>query len=143
MIEPSGGVDRAALAFLLDAYEEEPPRKEGEEGRVVLRFHPRMAPIKAAVLPLVKKDGMPEKAREIVNDFWKNSVNAFYDEQGAIGRRYRRQDEAGTPFCITVDGQTFEDDTVTIRYRDSMEQERVKVGEVVAVVEEKTRGFKP
>ena len=98
--------------------------------RVVMKFHPRIAPIKAAVFPLVKKDGMPEIAKRIYADL-KPFFNVFYDEKGAVGRRYRRQDEAGTPYCITVDGQTIEDGTVTIRDRDSLEQIRVTVENVV------------
>ena len=99
-----------------------------------MKFHPRLAPIKAAVFPLVKKDGMPEKAEKIYREL-KQHFNVFYDEKGAIGRRYRRQDEAGTPFCITVDGQTLTDGTVTIRDRDTLKQERVPVSEVRAVIE--------
>jgi glycyl-tRNA synthetase len=97
--------------------------------RTVMKFHPRIAPIKAAVFPLVKKDGMPEIAREIYRDL-KRHFNVFYDEKGAVGRRYRRQDEAGTPYCITVDGQTLQDQTVTIRDRDSLQQWRVRVADV-------------
>ncbi len=140
VIEPAAGVDRSALMFLIDAYDEEPAPEGRKEGRVVLRLHPRLAPIKAAVLPLVRKDGMPEIAREIVSEFRRHSVNAFYDEKDTVGRRYRRQDEGGTPYCITVDGQTREDDTVTIRERDSMEQERIKVEEAVEVVRERLAG---
>ncbi|MBN2456771.1 MAG: glycine--tRNA ligase [Sedimentisphaerales bacterium] len=121
VIEPSAGIDRSALAFLVDAYDEEEVR--GEK-RNLLRFHHALAPIKVGVFPLVKRDGMPEIARNIYEDM-KKHFNCFYDEKGAIGRRYRRQDEAGTPFCITVDGQTLEDKTVTVRKRDSMEQVRV------------------
>ena len=117
VIEPSAGVDRSLLAFLCDAYDE-------ESERVVMRLHPRLAPIKAALFPLVKRDGMPEKTREIER-MLRPHFNVFYDESGSVGRRYRRQDEAGTPFCITVDSQTAEDDTVTLRDRDSMEQVRV------------------
>ena len=95
-----------------------------------MKFHPRIAPIKAAVFPLVKKDGMPEIAKKIYADL-KPFFNVFYDEKGAVGRRYRRQDEAGTPYCITVDGRTLEDGTVTIRDRDSLEQIRVAVDQVV------------
>jgi glycyl-tRNA synthetase len=126
VIEPSGGVDRATLAFLCEAYcEDEAPDEQGKpQKRVVLKFHPRLAPIKVAVFPLVKKDGMPEKAQAIC-DALRPHMTAFYDEKGAVGRRYRRQDEAGTPFCITVDGQTHTDGTVTIRDRDSMKQERI------------------
>jgi glycyl-tRNA synthetase len=121
VIEPSAGMDRSTLAFLVDAYDEEEVRGET---RNLLRFSPALAPIKVAVFPLVKKDGMPEIAQKIHNDL-KKYFMCFYDEKGAVGRRYRRQDEAGTPFCITVDGQTREDNTVTIRERDSMEQVRV------------------
>ena len=107
---------------------------------MVLKLHPRLAPIKVAVLPLVKKDDwLTGKSRELVKTFWKRSVNAFYDEKDAIGRRYARQDEAGTPFCITVDGQTKDDDTVTLRYRDDMRQERIKVAEAVDIVLAKVR----
>jgi len=140
VIEPSAGAARAALAFLIDAYDEEPAPEGKKEGRTVLRLDPRLAPYKVAVFPLVKKDGMPEIAREIADDCWANALNARYDEQHSVGRRYRRHDEAGTPFCVTVDGQTKEDETVTIRERDSMKQERVKRTEVVAWVREKMRG---
>jgi glycyl-tRNA synthetase len=138
VIEPSAGADRATLAFLCEAYtEDEQPDDKGKmQRRTVMKLHPRLAPIKAAVFPLVKKDGMPERAREIYGTL-KQRFNTFYDEKGAVGRRYRRQDEAGTPYCITVDGQTLEDDTVTIRDRDSLEQWRVKSDEVVAAVAER------
>ena len=132
VIEPSSGADRATLAFLCEAYhEDQAPDENGElQTRVVMRFHPRIAPIKAAVFPLVKKDGLPEIAQEIYRKL-KAKFSAFYDEKGAVGRRYRRQDEAGTPYCITVDGQTLTDGTVTIRDRDTLEQWRVKVEDVV------------
>ncbi|MGH2980421.1 MAG: glycine--tRNA ligase [Solirubrobacterales bacterium] len=123
VIEPAAGVDRAMLSFLVDAYDRE--QVEGRE-RTVLRLHPRMAPVKAAVLPLVSKQGMPEKAREVF-DGLRRRVPAEYDEGGSIGKRYRRQDEIGTPWGITVDGQTMEDDTVTLRDRDSLEQTRVPI----------------
>ena len=123
VIEPAAGVDRAMLAFLVDAYDTE--EVEGRE-RTVLRLHPRMAPVKAAVLPLVSKEGMPEKAREVFDQI-RRRVPAEYDEGGSIGKRYRRQDEIGTPWGITVDGQTMEDDTVTLRDRDSLEQTRVPI----------------
>jgi len=126
IIETSAGVDRTLLTILVDAYDEEPER-------VVLRLHPRVAPIKAAIFPLVKRDGMPERAREI-EELLRPHFNVFYDEAGAIGRRYRRQDEAGTPFGITVDSQTKEDGTVTLRERDSMEQVRVKIGDLVSEI---------
>jgi glycyl-tRNA synthetase len=121
VIEPSLGVDRSLLAFLVDAYDTE---EVEERKRTVLRLHPRLAPVKVAVLPLVSKAGMPEKAREIYEQV-RSEVPAEYDEGGSIGRRYRRQDEIGTPWGITVDGQTMEDDTVTLRDRDSLEQVRV------------------
>jgi glycyl-tRNA synthetase len=126
VIEPSGGCDRAALAFLCEAYceDEAPDEKGAMQKRTVLRFHPRLAPVKVAIFPLVKKDGMPEKAMELYNAL-RPHMTAVYDEKGAVGRRYRRQDEAGTPFCLTVDGQTREDGTVTIRDRDSMKQDRI------------------
>jgi glycyl-tRNA synthetase len=136
VIEPSAGADRATLAFLCEAYhEDQAPDENGQmQSRVVLRLNPRIAPIKAAVFPLVKKDGMPEVAKEIYGAL-KQKFNVFYDEKGAVGRRYRRQDEAGTPYCITVDGQSLSDRTVTIRDRDSLEQHRVKIDDVVAEVE--------
>lgn len=130
VIEPSAGADRAALAFLCEAFsEDEAPDDKGKmKTRTVLKLHPRIAPIKAAVFPLVKKDGMPEKARTLYRAL-KQRWNVFYDEKGAVGRRYRRQDEAGTPFCITIDGQTLDDQTVTIRDRDSLEQWRCPLAE--------------
>jgi glycyl-tRNA synthetase len=137
VIETSMGVDRTLLVVLADGYREE--EVEGEE-RVVLGLHPRLAPIKAAVFPLVKKDGLPEIAHKLADGLRAAAINSFYDEAGAIGRRYRRQDETGTPFCVTVDGQTAEDDTVTIRERDSMEQVRVSVGQVVSWLQERLEG---
>jgi len=132
VIEPSAGADRGTLAFLCEAYhEDQQPDEKGEmQTRVVMKFHPRIAPIKAAVFPLVKKDGMPEIAQDIYRAL-KKKFPVFYDEKGAVGRRYRRQDEAGTPYCITVDGQTLTDQTVTVRDRDTLEQWRVKVDDVV------------
>jgi glycyl-tRNA synthetase len=126
VIEPAAGVDRAALAFIVDAYDTE--EVEGRK-RTVLRMDPRMAPVKVAVLPLVSRDGMPERAREIF-DAIRGRVAAEYDEGGSIGRRYRRQDEIGTPWGITIDGQTMEDGTVTLRDRDSLEQERVPADDI-------------
>ena len=128
IIETSAGCDRTMLAVLADAYTVENP-DDKDQRRVVMRFHPRLAPIKMAVLPLVRKAGMPEVAREIAQEF-RGSMKVFYDEKGAVGRRYRRQDEVGTPFCVTVDGQTLEDQTVTVRERDSMEQKRVPIAEL-------------
>jgi glycyl-tRNA synthetase len=138
VIEPSAGADRATLAFLCEAYhEDEVPDENGKPTkRVVMQLHPRLAPVKAAVFPLVKKDGMPEIAKEIYKEL-KRTMTAFYDEKGAVGRRYRRQDEVGTPFCITVDGQTLADGTVTIRDRDSLQQWRTKKEDVAAELHEK------
>jgi glycyl-tRNA synthetase len=135
VIEPSAGATRATLAFLCEAYAEE--TVAGEQ-RTVLRLHPRLAPVKAAVFPLVKKDGMPERATAIYHDL-KKQFNVFYDEKGAVGRRYRRQDEAGTPYCFTIDGQTAVDQTVTVRERDSMKQERVAADSLVAYLHEHLR----
>ena len=136
VIEPSAGADRATLAFICEAYTvDQAPNDKGEmQERLVLKFHPRIAPIKAAILPLVKKDGMPEVAKEIYLDL-KKQFNVFYDEKQAVGRRYRRQDEIGTPYCITVDGQSVEDGTVTLRDRDSMEQTRVAISELRSIIE--------
>jgi len=130
IIETSLGADRLALVVLVDAYREE---EVSGDKRVVLKFQPDLAPIKAAVFPLVKKDGMPEVARNIYDDL-RRKFPTFYDEGGAIGRRYRRQDEIGTPFGITVDGQTLEDQTVTVRDRDTLEQERVSTDKVAAFI---------
>ncbi len=124
--EPSVGVGRIFLTLLIDAYHEE--EVKGEK-RIVLKLKPELAPFKVAILPLVKKDGLAEKAMETFNKI-KLVCNAFYDESGSIGRRYRRMDEIGTPFCITIDHQTLEDGTVTIRYRDSMEQKRIKITDI-------------
>jgi glycyl-tRNA synthetase len=141
VIEPSAGADRATLAFLCEAYtEDEAPDDSGEmKSRTVMRLHPRLAPIKAAVFPLVKKDGMPEVAREIYRAL-KPHFNVFYDEKGAVGRRYRRQDEAGTPYCVTVDGQTLKDQTVTLRDRDTLEQVRISSDEVEGVIRDRLAG---
>jgi len=102
-----------------------------------MKFHPRLAPVKVAIFPLVKKDNMPEVATKIHQECKKAGLASFYDEKGAVGRRYRRQDEAGTPFCVTVDGQTLTDQTVTIRDRDSLKQDRIAADKVVAYVKEK------
>lgn len=136
VIEPSAGADRATLAFLCEAYhEDEVPDEHGKpRARTLLKLHPRLAPIKAAVFPLVKKDGMPEVAQKIYREL-KPRFNVYYDEKGAVGRRYARQDEIGTPFCITVDGQTLTDGTVTIRDRDSLRQWRVRVEDCVGEIE--------
>ncbi|HXG22381.1 MAG TPA: glycine--tRNA ligase [Methylomirabilota bacterium] len=123
VIEPAAGVDRIFLVTLLDAYDED--EQEGET-RVVLRLHPRIAPIKVGVFPLLRKDGQPEKALQI-RDLLKERFAVFYDQAGSIGRRYRRQDEVGTPFGITVDHQTMQDNTVTLRDRDTLEQVRIPI----------------
>jgi glycyl-tRNA synthetase len=133
IIETSAGADRVALTLLVDAYREE--EVQGER-RVVLGFHPSIAPIKVAVLPLVNKDGMPETAQQLYHDL-RRRLPAFYDDSGAIGRRYRRQDEVGTPFCVTVDGQTAADATVTVRHRDTMAQERVALANVEAYLRDR------
>ncbi len=133
IIETSAGASRSFMAFLVNAYAEE--MVNGEQ-RTVLRFHPKLAPIKAAVFPLVNKDNMPEIARKIEQDLRKH-LRVFYDDSGAVGRRYRRQDEAGTPFCITVDSQTLQDQTVTVRERDSMNQERVASSNLLSYLKEK------
>ncbi len=135
IIETSAGASRSFMAFLVDAYYEE---EVNGEVRSVLRFHPKLAPIKAAILPLVNKDGMPEIARKIENDL-RPFLKIFYDDKGAIGRRYRRMDEAGTPFCITVDTQTLEDSTVTVRERDTMEQVRISIDKLLVYILEKMR----
>jgi glycyl-tRNA synthetase len=127
VIEPSAGADRFTLAVLCEAYAEE--QVEGEV-RTVMKFHPRLAPIKAAVFPLVNKDGMPEKSQALYREL-KREFNVFFDDKGAVGRRYRRQDEAGTPFCFTIDGQTLQDETVTLRERDSMQQRRIPMNAAI------------
>jgi glycyl-tRNA synthetase len=134
VIETSMGVDRTVLVLLADAYREE--EVEGE-ARVLLALHPRVAPLKAAVFPLVKKDGLPEIAHKLHADLRAAAIPSFYDAAGSIGRRYRRQDEAGTPWCLTVDGQTNEDGTVTIRDRDTLEQLRVPAEGVVAWIRDR------
>lgn len=135
IIETSGGVSRSFMAFLIDSYYEEEVKGET---RVVLKLHPKLAPIKVAIFPLVNKDGMPELAREFEKDL-RPYLRVFYDDKGAVGRRYRRQDENGTPFCITIDTQTLEDKTVTVRDRDSMEQVRVHKDELLNHLLERLR----
>ncbi len=138
VVETSIGVDRMFLSIMAGAYTEDEVEdtKGNKETRVSLKLPPALAPVKMAVLPLLKKAGLPEKAREIV-DTLKFDYNLQYDEKDSIGKRYRRQDAIGTPFCITVDHQTLEDNTVTIRYRDTMEQERVCIADLEAILEEK------
>ena len=135
VIEPAAGVDRAMLAFLVDAYDED--EIEGER-RTVLRLHPLLAPVKVAVLPLVRKDGQPELAREVYERL-RDRVQAEYDESGAIGRRYRRQDEIGTPWGVTIDHRSLEDRTVTLRDRDSLEQVRIAIDELADDIEGRLR----
>jgi glycyl-tRNA synthetase len=140
VIEPSAGADRFTLAVLCEAYTEDkvPDASGKEEERLVMKFHPRLAPIKAAVLPLVNKDGMPEIADKLYREL-KQEFNVFYDDGGAIGRRYRRQDEVGTPFCVTIDGDTLKDQTVTIRDRDTTQQRRVPISTVIDEIRKSQR----
>ena len=133
IVETSGGVDRTILVLLLDAYEEEPER-------VVLKFHPKIAPLTMGVFPLVKREGMPDIAKKITENS-REFAYPFYDESGSIGRRYRRMDELGTPFCITVDSQTLKDNTVTIRDRDTMEQIRVSINDIMKKMRELIKGY--
>jgi glycyl-tRNA synthetase len=142
VVEPSAGVDRTVLALICEAYsEDEAPDEKGKmETRIVLRFHPRIAPIKCAVFPLLKnKEMLVTRAKEIV-DLLRPHMNVFYDESGAIGRRYRRQDEIGTPFSVTVDFETLGEkdqqlrDTVTLRDRDSMKQERLPIKDLPRIL---------
>ncbi|MDP4965763.1 MAG: His/Gly/Thr/Pro-type tRNA ligase C-terminal domain-containing protein, partial [Salibacteraceae bacterium] len=137
VVETSIGLDRMFLAILSYAYQEE-TLEDGSE-RVVLRIPAKLAPYKVAVLPLTKKDGLPEKAREVI-DGLKEDFMCQYDEKDAIGRRYRRQDAIGTPFAVTVDHQTLEDNTVTIRERDSMQQDRVAIADLEGIIRRKLKG---
>ncbi len=136
VIETSVGCDRTLLTVLVDAYREE--EVEGEM-RVLLRLSPRIAPIKAAILPLVRKDGMPEMSRRITDDLMR-AHRVFHDETASVGKRYRRQDEIGTPFCVTVDSQSLQDQTVTVRERDSMQQERIAAAQLRAWLDERVMG---
>ena len=141
VIETSIGLDRAVMMVLSHAYKEEDLSADGkEDSRVVLSLPPMLAPIKLAVLPLTKKDGLPEIAKELINEC-KPHFKCFYEEKDSIGKRYRRQDAIGTPFCITIDHQTKEDQTVTIRYRDSMTQERIPLASVKNLVLDKIKMF--
>jgi len=133
IIETSAGCDRTLLVLLVDAYTEEEVKGET---RVVLKFSPKIAPVKVAVFPLVNKDGMPEIAMKVFHEL-KEHFKAFYDTSGAVGRRYRRMDEIGTPYCVTIDGQTSQDETVTIRDRDTMEQTRVRIADLVPTIKAK------
>ncbi|HZH64252.1 MAG TPA: glycine--tRNA ligase [Flavisolibacter sp.] len=135
VIETSIGVDRTVMMVLSEAYEEQDlSTEEKKDSRVVLKLPAKLAPIKLAVLPLVKKDGLPDIARNIINDC-KQSFHCFYEEKDTIGKRYRRMDALGTPFCVTVDYQTKEDGTVTIRYRDTMQQERVSIEQIKSIIQ--------
>jgi glycyl-tRNA synthetase len=139
VIEPAAGVDRATLAFMVDAYDEEVvPAGGGGSGegehRTLLRLHPQLAPVKVAVLPLLRKDGHPELAREVYEAV-RRTVQSEYDEGGSIGKRYRRQDEIGTPFCLTIDHESIEDRTITLRDRDSLSQERVPIDGIAREIE--------
>lgn len=136
VLETSIGLDRMFLQVMTASYDEEVVNKEKNDKRVVLRLPAPLAPIKLAVLPLVKKDGLPEKAEEIIKSL-RYSFNCQYDEKDSIGKRYRRQDAIGTPFCITIDHESLENNTVTIRYRDTMEQERVAISDLEKIIGEK------
>ena len=133
MIEPAAGLTRSLMTFLIEAYTEDeaPNTKGGVDKRVVLKLDPRLAPVKVAVLPLSRNEALSPKARDLAKELRK-SWNVDFDDAQAIGRRYRRQDEIGTPYCITVDFDTLEDDAVTIRERDTMAQERVGLDQVTA-----------
>jgi glycyl-tRNA synthetase len=139
VVETSIGLDRMFLLILSNAYEEETINKEdgSTDSRVVLHIPAKIAPVKLAILPLTKKDGLPEIARDLMNEC-KPYFKCFYEEKDAIGKRYRRQDAIGTPFCVTIDHQTKEDNTVTIRYRDSMQQERILISKIKDLVLEET-----
>ncbi|MDC7246473.1 MAG: glycine--tRNA ligase [Sphaerochaetaceae bacterium] len=139
VVETSAGLTRNVLMVLSDAYEEE--KLEGNEVRTVMHLHPKIAPVTVAVLPLVKKDGIAEFAQKLEKEL-REDFATFYDQSGAIGRRYRRMDEIGTPYCITVDYQTLEDKTVTVRYRDSMEQERIQISLLSSHLNKTTKLYK-
>ena len=141
VIETSVGADRVTLALLVNAYREESVEGE-EEGRTVLALHPAIAPIKAGVFALTKKDGMPEFAHKLADDLRKR-FPVYYDESGSIGRRYRRQDEVGTPYCFTIDGQTMTDGTVTIRGRDDLKQVRIAADQVASRLQELLSNDRP
>ena len=143
VIEPAAGLTRACLAYLCDAYaEEEGVDADGQtKTRVLLKLHPKLAPIKVAVLPLLKKEGMPDVARKSVSDFYKAGVNASYDEQQSIGKRYARHDEVGTPYCLTIDHQTLSDNTVTIRDRDTTKQDRISVEGALEIIKDRINNF--
>ena len=135
VIEPSAGADRGVLAVICEAYTPDPQRPS----KVYMKFRPRMAPIKAAVFPLVNKDGMPEVAEKLYKELRTRRAVQF-DAKQSIGKRYARMDEAGTPYCFTVDGQTLEDQTVTVRDRDTLSQDRIGIDNVAAFLAEKIGG---
>ena len=139
VIETSAGLTRTVLTVLADAYDEEVV--DEKDTRTVLRFHPQIAPVTIGVFPLVKKDGLAELAKEIELNL-RSEFSTFYDQGGAIGRRYRRQDEIGTPYCITIDYQTKDDSTVTLRFRDSMEQERIRIDEIPSRIRSAIRDYR-
>ncbi len=134
VVETSAGVDRAFLTVLSDAYQEE--EVDGEK-RNILKLSPKLAPTTVAVFPLMNKEGMPDIAQKISKDLRNNNISAFFDSGGSIGRRYRRQDEAGTPYGITIDHDTLEDNTVTLRDRDTMKQERINIDQIINIIEDK------
>jgi glycyl-tRNA synthetase len=141
VVETSIGLDRTVMLILSEAYEEQDlSTEEKQDSRVVLKFPPMLAPIKLAILPLTKKDGLPEIARELMTEC-KPHFRCFFEEKDTIGKRYRRMDALGTPFCVTIDHQTKEDNTVTIRYRDTMLQERIPLSSVKDLVNDKIKMF--
>jgi glycyl-tRNA synthetase len=139
VIEPSAGVDRCFLTVLADAYEEE--TKPNGETRTVLHLHPKLAPVQVGVFPLVKKDGMPERARRVFESL-RGAFRCLYDEQATVGKRYARLDEVGTPWGVTIDSQTLADGTVTVRDRDTMAQERVHEDQLLAFLGERARTWR-
>lgn len=139
VVEPTMGIDRAMLACLVDAYDESDGTDGRQAGEVTMRLNPKLSPVKVAVFPLVKKEGLPEIAQGIAKELRGLGIEAFYDESGSVGRRYRRQDEIGTPWCVTVDFDSLADKTVTLRDRDTMKQDRVKIDEVTSLVVQKLK----
>lgn len=137
VVEPTMGLNRAMLAFIVDAYDESDGTDGRESGEVTLRLDPKLAPIKVGIFPLMKKEGLPEVAQKINSELKKAGITTYYDESGSIGRRYRRQDEIGTPWCVTIDFDSLSTETVTLRERDSMKQERVKISELKKIFLEK------
>ena len=142
VIEPSFGLTRSMMAFLVDAYREEevPNAKGGTDTRTVLKLDPRLAPVKVAVLPLSRNEKLSPLARRVADELRAVGWNVDFDDAGAIGRRYRRQDEIGTPFCVTIDFDSLDDDAVTVRDRDTMAQERVALGGLTTYLAERLKG---